>query len=223
MQQLGQNGMAAPSPFGRAQKNMEGASGALRRTERSRALGEQGEAMDNLRQGAEAMAREMMQQGNGQQGNYGRHGEARGDDRDPLGRPLPSRGDDFGPERDMLPDEAAIERASEILEYLRNRANDANRPAPRARLLRSPAARLVLSDLNAVRAEPELAGHLDCPARGPRLLFPHHVADEGQLAKGMPHVHAEADDEFVGTVETLEVRLDFGGPTCRSCRAAPPS
>jgi hypothetical protein len=74
------------------------------------------------------MAREMMQQGNGQQGNYGRHGEARGDDRDPLGRPLPSRGDDFGPERDMLPDEAAIERAREILEYLRNRANDANRP-----------------------------------------------------------------------------------------------
>jgi len=69
-----------------------------------------------------------MQQGNGQQGNYGRHGEARGDDRDPLGRPLPSRGEDFGPERNMIPDEAAIERAREILEYLRNRANDAGRP-----------------------------------------------------------------------------------------------
>jgi uncharacterized protein (TIGR02302 family) len=128
MQQLGQNGMEAPSPFGRAQQNMEGASGALRRTERGRALGEQGEAMENLRQGAEAMARNMMQQGNGQQGSYGRHGEARGDDRDPLGRPLPSRGDDYGPERDMLPDEAAIERAREILEYLRNRSNDATRP-----------------------------------------------------------------------------------------------
>jgi uncharacterized protein (TIGR02302 family) len=128
MRQLGQNGMDAPGSLGRAQENMDGASGALRRTERNRALGEQGEAMDNLRQGAEAMARQMMQQGNGQQGNYGRHGEARGDDRDPLGRPLPSRGEDFGPERDMLPDEAAIERAREILEYLRNRANDANRP-----------------------------------------------------------------------------------------------
>jgi uncharacterized protein (TIGR02302 family) len=128
MQQLGQNGMEQPGALGRAQENMDGASGALRRTERNRALGEQGEAMDNLRQGAEAMARQMMQQGNGQQGNYGRHGEARGDDRDPLGRPLPSRGEDFGPERDMLPDEAAIERAREILEYLRNRANDAGRP-----------------------------------------------------------------------------------------------
>jgi uncharacterized protein (TIGR02302 family) len=128
MQQLGQNGMEAPGSFGRAQENMGGASGALRRTERNRALGEQGQAMDNLRQGAEAMARQMMQQGNGQQGDYGRHGEARGDDRDPLGRPLPSRGEDYGPKRDMLPSEAAIERAREILEYLRNRANDANRP-----------------------------------------------------------------------------------------------
>lgn len=128
MQQLGQNGMEAPGPLGQAQDNMNGASGALRRTERNRALGQQGEAMDNLRQGAEAMARQMMQQGNGQQGDYGRHGEARGDDRDPLGRPLPSRGEDYGPERNMLPSEAAIERAREILEYLRNRANDANRP-----------------------------------------------------------------------------------------------
>jgi hypothetical protein len=128
MQQLGQNGMETPGSLGQAQENMNGASGALRRTERNRALGQQGEAMDNLRQGAEAMARQMMQQGNGQQGDYGRHGEARGDDRDPLGRPLPSRGDDYGPERNMLPGEAAIERAREILEYLRNRANDANRP-----------------------------------------------------------------------------------------------
>ena len=128
MQELGQNGMEAPGPLGQAEENMNGASGALRRTERNRALGEQGEAMDNLRQGAEAMARQMMQQGNGQQGDYGRHGEARGDDRDPLGRPLPSRGDDYGPERDMLPSEAAIERAREILEYLRNRANDTGRP-----------------------------------------------------------------------------------------------
>ena len=48
MQQLGQNGMEAPGPLGQAQDNMNGASGALRRTERNRALGQQGEAMDNL-------------------------------------------------------------------------------------------------------------------------------------------------------------------------------
>jgi uncharacterized protein (TIGR02302 family) len=128
LRELGKNGMNAPGALGRAQQDMGDASGALRRAERNRALGEQGEAMENLRQGAEAVARDLMQQGNGQQGNYGRHGEARGDDRDPLGRPLPSRGEDFGPEHDMLPDEAAVERAREILEYLRNRANDAGRP-----------------------------------------------------------------------------------------------
>ncbi len=68
------------------------------------------------------MARQMMQQGQGQQGNYGRHGEARGDDRDPLGRPRANRGEDYGPERNMLPGEAAILRAREILEMLRSRA-----------------------------------------------------------------------------------------------------
>jgi hypothetical protein len=124
MQQLGQNGMQAPAPFGRAQRNMGDASGALRRTERGRALSEQDQAMQELRQGAESMARSLMQQGTGSQGNYGRHGEARGDDRDPLGRPLPSRGEDFGPERNMLPSEAAIEKARRILEFLRSRAND---------------------------------------------------------------------------------------------------
>jgi uncharacterized protein (TIGR02302 family) len=128
MAELGKNGMQVPDPLGRAHQDMGEAADALRQAERRRALGEQGEAMDGLRQGAEAMARELMQQGMGSQGNYGRHGEARGDDRDPLGRPLPSRGEDYGPERDMLPDEAAIERARQILEYLRGRASDMTRP-----------------------------------------------------------------------------------------------
>ena len=128
MRQLGQNGMQSPSPFGRAQQNMGEASGALRRAQRGRALSEQDQAMQELRDGAESMARNLMQQGSGNQGNYGRHGEARGDDRDPLGRPLPSRGDDFGPERNMLPSEAAIEKARQILEFLRSRANDGGMP-----------------------------------------------------------------------------------------------
>jgi uncharacterized protein (TIGR02302 family) len=128
MAELGKNGLQVPEGLGRAEQDMGEAADALRQAERRRALGEQGEAMEGLRQGAEAMARELMQQGMGSQGNYGRHGEARGDDRDPLGRPLPSRGEDYGPERDMLPDEAAIERARQILEYLRGRASDMTRP-----------------------------------------------------------------------------------------------
>jgi hypothetical protein len=75
------------------------------------------------------MAQQMMQQGNGGQ-NYqqGARGEPRGGERDPLGRPMPRRGEDYGPDRNMLPSEAAVERAREILEYLRSRANERSRP-----------------------------------------------------------------------------------------------
>jgi hypothetical protein len=124
MARLGQQGLQSPPSFGEAGRSMEGAADALRGGERGRALGEQGEALSRLREGAQSMARELMQQqGMGSQGNRGRHGEARGDDRDPLGRPMPRRGEDFGPERDMLPSELAVRRAREILEMLRERAN----------------------------------------------------------------------------------------------------
>ena len=119
---LGQQGMNAPPSFGDAQKSMKGASGSLRQGQRDPALGQQSDALNALREGAQNMARQMMQQGQGQQGNYGRHGEARGDDRDPLGRPRANRGEDYGPDRNMLPSEMAVRRAREILETLRSRA-----------------------------------------------------------------------------------------------------
>lgn len=128
MEQLGQNGMQAPRSFGEAGQSMQGAEGSLREGDRDQALGNQGDAMAKLREGAQGLARQMMQQGQGQQGNQGRTGEARGDDRDPLGRPLPNRGEDYGPERDMLPSELAIQRAREILEMLRARAGEQGLP-----------------------------------------------------------------------------------------------
>jgi hypothetical protein len=129
MDQLGQQGMQSPQSFGQAQRSMEGAAGSLRGNQRDPALSQQGEALEALRQGAQAMAEQMMQQGNGGQ-NYqqGARGEPRGGERDPLGRPMPRRGEDYGPDRNMLPSEAAVERAREILEYLRSRANERSRP-----------------------------------------------------------------------------------------------
>jgi hypothetical protein len=123
MGRLGEQGMQAPPSFGEAGKSMEGATGSLRQGEREPALDQQAQALSKLREGAQNMARQMMQQGVGGTGNYGRHGEARGDDRDPLGRPFRSTGEDFGPERNMLPSEMAVRRAREILEMLRSRAN----------------------------------------------------------------------------------------------------
>lgn len=126
--QFGKNGMKAPRSFGDAGQSMQGAEGSLRKGDRDSALGDQGDAMAKLRDGAQGLARQMMQQGQGQQGNEGRHGEARGDDRDPLGRPMPQRGDDYGPNDNMLPSELAIQRAREILDMLRSRAGDAELP-----------------------------------------------------------------------------------------------
>ncbi|WP_373505045.1 TIGR02302 family protein [Aestuariivirga sp.] len=127
MEQFGQNGMQAPKSFGEAGKSMQGAEGSLREGDRDQALGNQGDAMAKLREGAQGLARQMMQQGQGQQGNQGRTGEARGD-RDPLGRPMPNRGEDYGPEENMLPSELAIQRAREILEMLRSRAGESQLP-----------------------------------------------------------------------------------------------
>ena len=41
---------------------------------------------------------------------------------------MPRSGEDYGPDRNMLPGEAAIEQARRILDYLRNRSNEPNRP-----------------------------------------------------------------------------------------------
>ncbi len=123
MRQLGQNGLETPPSLGDAGKNMEGAEGSLRGADREGALDQQGEAMAKLREGAEGMAQQLLQQGQGQQGSYGRHGEARGET-DPLGRPMPYHGKDTGPEENMLPTELAIRRAREILDMLRARANE---------------------------------------------------------------------------------------------------
>ena len=129
MGRLGQQGMEAPQSFGQAGKSMDGAGGSLRQGRRDPALTQQSEALNALRDGAQSMARQMMQQGQGTTGNYGRHGQARGDDRDPLGRPRSTRGEEYGPDRNMLPGEAAIRRAREILDILRNRANTPDLPS----------------------------------------------------------------------------------------------
>lgn len=130
MDALRDRGVNPPNSLGQAQGEMRGAEGALKEGDRGSALGKQGEALNKMRQGMQAMAQEMMRQGTGHQGNYGRHEEGRdgGDDFDPLGRPAPTTGEQQGPRRDMVPPEAAIERAREILRDLRNRYSDPQRP-----------------------------------------------------------------------------------------------
>jgi uncharacterized protein (TIGR02302 family) len=129
LSELGQNGLNAPNQLGEAGKNMGRATDSLRGQEREEALGEQGEALKNLRQGAQQLARELRQRARASRDANAREGEGRGEDHDPLGRPLPTQGEEFGPKENMLPSELAIRRAREILENLRNRANTPDLPA----------------------------------------------------------------------------------------------
>ncbi len=128
MQQLGQQGMQAPGGLERSQGAMRDAEGALREGDKPNALSSQGEAMQGLREGAQSMARQMQQQGTGTADSTGRDGRARGNRDDPLGRPMARSGEDFGPDRNIVPSEAAVERARRILETLRSRANNPQRP-----------------------------------------------------------------------------------------------
>ncbi|MCB1379861.1 MAG: TIGR02302 family protein [Alphaproteobacteria bacterium] len=128
LDQFSRNGMPAPDAMGEAGQSMNGAQGSLRQGDREGALGKQGDALAKLREGAQGLAQQLLQQGQGQQGSTGRHGEARGDDRDPLGRPMPQRGEDYGPDRNILPSELAIRKAREILDMLRSRSNAPDMP-----------------------------------------------------------------------------------------------
>ncbi len=131
MDALRNRGVNPPQSLGEAQGEMQGAEGSLGRNDSGTALGQQGRAMDNLRQGAQQMANEMMRQGTGAQGAMGRHEETgpEGEDVDPLGRPGPTANNEtYGNRKNVVPTERAIERAQEILRDLRDRYSNPNRP-----------------------------------------------------------------------------------------------
>ena len=130
MRRLGEMAGDIPGEFGDAEQAMRRAGDALGEGQPGSAIGPQGEAMDLLRQGAQN-AMQAMRGGNqpGQDGGFENTGRP-GQNRDPLGRPLPGT---FGAPQTSgveVPDEGDIQRAREILEELRSRASDRMRPAP---------------------------------------------------------------------------------------------
>ncbi len=107
-----------------AERAMGEAGEALKQGDKEGALQKQGEAMENLRKGAQELAEQMREQGQGQQQDQARDGEGKGGQEDPLGRPRSTRNPDQGPDEDMVPTERAQQRAREILETLRSKANE---------------------------------------------------------------------------------------------------
>ncbi len=128
LDQMAKNGLPAPKALDKARQAMREASKALKNGGKGSAMGYQGQAMQGLRKGAESMAKDLLNRGKGEQGNYGRHARENGpESNDPLGRPLPRNGNDFGPNKNVIPKESQILRAQDIMRTLRKRSNDRQR------------------------------------------------------------------------------------------------
>jgi hypothetical protein len=115
-------GADAPEQFDGAQKSMGHAQNALGQDELDQATQAQNQALDSLRKGAQSLAEQMMESGEIQAGQGpGNNG------RDPLGRPDRSNRPDLGLSV-KVPDEIDIQRAREVLDEIRHRLGDPQRP-----------------------------------------------------------------------------------------------
>ena len=132
MRKLGEMAGQVPGNLGDAEKAMRESSQALGRGDPSGAMDPQGRALQALQQGAGQMS-QMMAQALGLRGMMpmpgGTQAPRAGNDRnsDPFGRPMPATGASNGDEV-KIPDASERARAREILEELRRRSGEAERP-----------------------------------------------------------------------------------------------
>jgi hypothetical protein len=129
---MGEGDGDIPQPFGRAERAMRDAVDALNRSAPGQAVGPQTEALDQLQQAARAMAEQMNQMGQGD-GQNDINGQPTGRrprqnaDRDPLGRDRSGNGTyDEGDVK--IPDQSDVQKSRQILDELRRRAGERERP-----------------------------------------------------------------------------------------------
>ena len=121
-----QEGAAGRERVEDAERNMGEARDRLEEGDTAGALDRQAEAIENMREGIRELAEEMQQGEDGGTGdNAGQRDTA---EVDPLGRPL---GDGGGVTTgdEMLQNESAIDRARELLDEIRRRSGETERPA----------------------------------------------------------------------------------------------
>lgn len=134
MRRMGEQGGDIPQPLGQAERAMRDAGQALGRGQPGQAIGPQTEALDSLQQAARAMAQQMLgSDGEGQRDGR-RGGNGPGDDRDPFGRLSHAARDDAGLDdggamrMGRSANDQAMEKAKQILDELRQRAGERDRP-----------------------------------------------------------------------------------------------
>ena len=117
-----------PRSLGRAEQSMREARDALGENRSGDAVGPQTRALDQLQQGLQSMADRFLEQmGNMAAGGNGQLNAAPGTGRDPLGRRPGSSGME-ALEGVEIPDQMEIRRAREILDELRRRRGERDRP-----------------------------------------------------------------------------------------------
>src|SRR5690606_30443672 len=119
LENLAEQGAEAPEALARALGAMEDAKDRLAAQRADRAAGPQGQAIESMQKGAQALADKLMEGRSGQ-------GTAQGSPRkDPFGRPMrgPLDTNDVS-----VPDEIDTQRAQRILKELRERAMELGRP-----------------------------------------------------------------------------------------------
>jgi hypothetical protein len=129
-QRMADEAGAAPSDnLNEAGEAMRQAENALRQGDLEGAQAAQAAALEDLREGAEALAAEMRSQGRDGEAQSGEGGE-----RDPLGRPTSGNAESGSETR--VPTQSDPVRAREIFDEIRRRAQDPNRPAAEREYLR---------------------------------------------------------------------------------------
>jgi uncharacterized protein (TIGR02302 family) len=125
-----ERGEAGRRELDRAGRAMEEAEEALRDRDLPRALDRQAEAMEAMREGmrnlGEALADQQRQPGDAQPGQEMGQADPRGQ-RDPLGRE-PGDGARIGSDRNMLQGEDVYRRAQDLLDEIRRRSGEQERP-----------------------------------------------------------------------------------------------
>ena len=124
----GDAGEAARDSLDRAEDAMEGAEDALRGGDLSGAIDQQAEALDALRNGMRALGQAMAEGQSGAQGEQGQAaGRAEPGQRDPLGRDTGATGQ-MGTDQNLLGGLDINRRAAELLDEIRRRSSEQDRP-----------------------------------------------------------------------------------------------
>lgn len=121
-------GDAAREALGRAGRAMDEAEDALRKDDLAGAIDQQSAAIEALREGMRSLAESLAQDQRNQPGQGNTEQNQRAQNRDPLGRNAGSQGS-AGTDEGLLQGEDVYRRARELLDEIRRRSGDGDRPA----------------------------------------------------------------------------------------------